>query len=264
MKNPIQTEFKNVRREMYFYLLAMFKKNRMPDTKFILFSQGRTGSNLLRTLLHSHPDIFCDGDIFVHRYIKMLSPKLYLKGHLANATAKVYGFQLKLDALERFEKDAKRALSDFHENGWKIIYLRRKNLFRRKLSAKMAIAKNKWLYTSDNRLESSQSVKFHWDCDELLASLEDADRREQKDTEVLGQLPYLEIIYEDELSKAEQHQKTADKLFDFLGVQSATIHTNMVKTPFQSPEEIIENYDEVVTFLSQTKYAHFLEDNSTE
>jgi LPS sulfotransferase NodH len=261
MKNPIQREFNNIGREMYFYLYALFKKNNISDTRFILFSQGRTGSNLLRTLLHSHPDICCHGDIFVRRYTKMLFPRLFLKGHLAKATAKVYGFQLKRQVLEWFEKDAKRFLSDFHENGWKIIYLRRKNLFRRKLSAKIAIANQKWLYTADSHSEPPQSLKFHWNCNDLLASLEDAERQEQKDVEVLGQLPYLEIIYEDELSNSEQHQKTADNIFNFLGVQSATIQTNMVKTPFQSIEKIIENYDEVVTFLSQTKYAHFLEDN---
>jgi len=197
MKNQITKEFKKVGWEMYFYQLALLKKTGIPhNTRFILFSQGRTGSNLLRTLLDSHPDIACDGDIFVHRYIKMLSPKLYIKGHLAKASgAKVYGFQLKLSALEEFEKDAKRFLSDFHENGWKIIYLRRKNLFRRKMSAKIAIAKNKWLYAKEQHLESAQSFKFHWDCDELLASLKDAERREQKDAEVLKELPYLEIIY---------------------------------------------------------------------
>lgn len=202
MKDQIIKEFKTVKREIYFYLLALLKKTSIPQTRFILFSQGRTGSNLLRTLLHSHPDIVCSGDMLVHPYIQLLSPKLYMKGHLARSgtNTKVFGIQLKLPHEERFERKAKRFLSYFHENGWKIIYLRIKNLFQRKLSAKIAIAKNQWLYFSNaHREDPSQPFKVHWNCDELLASLEDAERREQYDIAVLEQLPKLEIIYEDDL-----------------------------------------------------------------
>ena len=31
--------------------------------RFVLFGQGRTGSKLLVELLHSHPDIHCDGEV---------------------------------------------------------------------------------------------------------------------------------------------------------------------------------------------------------
>jgi len=34
-------------------------------TKFVIISQQRSGTNLLRSLLNSHPDIFCFGEMFI-------------------------------------------------------------------------------------------------------------------------------------------------------------------------------------------------------
>jgi LPS sulfotransferase NodH len=258
----IRGEFKRVRGEIFSYLLALFKKTKEPDSKFIIFSKGRTGSNLLRTLLNSHPEIVCEGDIFLRLYVRILSLKLYIKGRIAKNPTNVYGFQLKLTQLERQKIDAKQFLSYLHENGWKIIYLSRKNLFRRIISAKVANSRHQWLYhDSKSGSDYSTSFKIHLDGEKLLTSLEKAEISELKDKALLEQLPYLEIFYEDDLLKAEQHQKTADKIFDFLGVQSASIETNMVRTPYQNLAEVIENYDEIAALLSKTKYAHYLEED---
>ncbi|MCK5523308.1 MAG: hypothetical protein KAI83_09265 [Thiomargarita sp.] len=257
----IRGEFKRVRGEIFSYLLALFKKTKEPDSKFIIFSKGRTGSNLLRTLLNSHPEIVCEGDILLRLYVRILSLKLYIKGRIAKNPTNVYGFQLQRAQLNHEKIEAKDFLSDLHNNGWKIIYLRRKNRFRQKISSKIAISRNQWLYSSKSNSEPSTSFKVHVDTQELLTELENAENAALKDKADLKEIPYIEIIYEDDLLKAGQHQKTADKIFDFLGVQSAPVETNMIKTPYQNLAEVIENYDEITALLSKTKYAHYLEED---
>ena len=50
-------------------------------------------------------------------------------------------------------------------------------------------------------------------------------------------------------------------VFDFLGIDSVPIKTKMAKTAASSNlSDIIENYEEVERVISQTPYAHFLEE----
>ena len=94
----IQGDLKAVVREeivSYFRALST-RKMKLPRHNFVIFTQGRTGSNLLRNLLNSHPNIFCIRDPFVRWHIKVLLPKLHIRGKLAKYSkrATVCGFVL--------------------------------------------------------------------------------------------------------------------------------------------------------------------------
>ncbi|NJO15200.1 MAG: sulfotransferase [Thioploca sp.] len=256
--NLIKHDIRSVGQEMRSYLRVLLKKDRL-NNKFVIFGQGRTGSNLVRTLLQSHPQIICRGELFLRYYLKVFMPKLFLQGQLAKCPSnKVYGFQLQPVHLSFHQVDSKAFLSYLHNQGWKIIYLKRKNWLHQKISAMIAIRKNKWHYQASDA-KTDKSTKIHLNSNDLIKELEKKGLDYTKDKEMLESLPYIEIIYEDDLLTAEQHQSTADKIFAYLNLASAPVKTSLQKTPYKI-SEVIENYEEIATLLSQTQYAPFLKE----
>jgi hypothetical protein len=75
----------------------------------------------------------------------------------------------------------------------------------------------------------------------------------------LSNIPHLEIIYEDDLLSSEQHQKTINKVFSYLELDSIKVQTTLQKTSSDNLVDDILNYEEIVDFISQTQYAHFLD-----
>lgn len=113
--------------------------------KFLILSRSRTGSNLLRSLLSSHPDVICLGEIFgsVGNEVKndiIKSPIKYLKRiafgyHKKNI--KSVGFKIFY-----YHPEFKCSTNIWNylenQNNIKIIHLKRKNILRTILSRKIA------------------------------------------------------------------------------------------------------------------------------
>lgn len=71
-------------------------------------------------------------------------------------------------------------------------------------------------------------------------------------------IPYITIVYEEDLLPGDKQQKTMDIIFDYLDLPSVSVRTNLVRTTSDNMSDFIENYEEVVNIISQTKYAEFL------
>lgn len=256
--NLIKHDIRSLNQEIRSYLRVLWQKE-LPNNKFIIFGQGRTGSNLVRTLLHSHPQVICRGEVFMRHYLKVLMPKYFLRGQLAqHSVDKVYGFQLQPVHFQFHRIDGKAFLSYLHDQGWKIIYLTRKNWLHQKISAIIAIHKNKWHYRA-SEVKTTKSPKIYLDGNEIIKELDKKGLDYIQDEEMLKSIPYLEIIYEENLLTADQHQPTADKIFTYLNLASAPVKTSLQKTPYKI-SEVIENYEEIAAILKQTQYAKFLEE----
>ena len=254
--NLLKNDIQSINWEIYFYI-QFFRKN-MTNRKFVIFGQGRTGSFLVRTLLNCHPQIVCQGEIFSRYYLKVFMPKFFLQGITKSFSDKVYGFDLQPNHLTFHQIKGKLFLSYLHDNGWKIIYLKRKNLFHQKISAIIAIQQNKWHYWK-NDTKISNFTKIYLDSNEIIKELENKRLDYIKEQEMLESLPYLEITYEDDLSTVAQHQATANKIFTYLNLPSVLVKTNLQKEPYKI-SEIIANYEQLYDLLSQTQYAAFLEE----
>jgi hypothetical protein len=256
--NLIKHDIRSLNQEIRSYLRTLWRKD-LPNNKFVIFGQGRTGSNLVRTLLGSHPQITCRGEVFLRYYLKILMPKYLLRGKLAEFPVNnVYGFQLQPVHLRFHRINGKAFLSYLHNQGWKIIYLTRKNWLHQKISAIIAIHKNKWHYRASD-VKTAKSPKIHLDGNEIIRELDKKGLDYIQDQEMLESLPYLEIIYEENLLTTNQHQPTADKIFTYLNLPSVPVKTSLQKTPYKI-SEVIENYEEIAAILKQTQYAKFLEE----
>jgi len=258
---PIKQELIKIHNEVSAYLWALLKKDK-PDNKFIIFSQFRTGSHLLTNLLNCHPNVFCAGEIFLNNLVrkKLFFPMLYIKGKMVRFEKHVYGFQLKSYHINKlhFIFDRKEFLTTLHKNGWKIIHLQRRNLLRQTISGMVARQRQQWNTTKEKPFLKS---KFLIDSKKLIKGIQNRENLKLQEKEMLVQLPYcLEVIYEDELLNSEQHQKTADRVFEYLGVDSVPVKTTLIKASSDKLSDMIENYEEVSSVISKTKYAKFLDD----
>lgn len=231
-------------------------KHAPPATRFVVFAQGRTGSTLLVTLLNSNPSIHCDGEI--------LRKKRLFPGHLIAARSRlggrdVYGFKLKIYQLWAQKiYDARPFVHGLHEDGWKVIYLKRRNILRQVISRMVARHRQGGLHWSEDgpvRLD-----RIHVDCGKVVRVIEQRKAYLVKEAEVLEGLPLLPLVYEDHLLHPETHQETVDDVFGFLGVPSVPVETNLIRITSDRLPDFIANYDELVQVIEQTEHADLLRD----
>jgi len=244
-------------REIATYGSALVKNPKTPKQKFVVFFRPRAGSNLVVDLINSHPEVYCDGEIFGVGHVgKVLFPKLYLKGRWLRANNKnVYGYKINLNQIVKQGFGPKIFLSDLQQQDCKIIYTERLNSLRQAASFLIAEKRKKWVGTAENQLTGKVSI----DCHALVSKIERLEKAISLEKELLAPYPYLHLAYETDLLSAEQHQATSDRVFEFLGLESLPVKTERVKTaPSHNLADVIENYDEVESVVSQTKFAKFL------
>ena len=255
---------------------AYFRALRSPSSrdkpKFILLAGYRSGSTLLAALLNCHPAIFCDGEIFLkfckqHPYsrlrrpfAKLLSPHLYIKGCVDFGQSNTwYGFDLKISQLETVHFEPLHGLlheqlADLHRNNWRIIYLRRDNLYRQAVSNLLARSRNHWLVNEPTTLS-----RVYMEPRDLLNELIWFEKQAVLERNALQHLPHLTVLYERDLRQAGNHQAAADKAFSYLGLESFPVQTSLHRTTADSLADNIQNHDEIDRSIGQTKYAHYLE-----
>lgn len=226
-----------------------------PVRKFIIFGQGRTGSTLLVDLLNSSPEIHCDGEILIER---VQFPKLFIAGRSRLSGRSTYGFKVKIYQLTDVQgiKNPRQFMVNMHKRGWKIIYLRRTNILRQALSNIVAIHRK-----SFHRRQTEgpfQPERIYVDCDDLLNRMRKRASHSRDEAGVLKDLPHVTVTYENELLKAESHQESLDRVFEYVGVPSVPVRTKLVRTTSDSLSDIIQNFEEVSRFIGHTEYAGLL------
>ena len=258
-KTGIKKMMKSVFPESAYAYLALCHTSKITGPKFLILLQGRSGSQLLGDLLNCHPDIHCDTEkIGWKQWSTLFDLKSYLKWRRKKRTEPIYGFRFKLrHVTEVQDVNVAHFLRHLHRRGWKIIYCKRENRLRQEISSLIGNQRNKW---SDTSAEPLVGQKFEIECQQLLSSIEARERYAAQEEEVLAGLPHLTIVYEKDLLNAKQHQATLDRVFDYLGVPSVPVKTTLVRTSGNNLGDIVSNYEEIVRFISQTKYAKFIDE----
>ena len=233
-----------------------------PPGGFVIFAMGRTGSNLLASLLHCHPDIDCEGEILSRRLIGYTPwPRVWLQGRRALHRRPRYGFRLKVYHLtvDQRVRDPARLLSDLCGAGWKIIHLSRRNLLRQALSNLRLIGTGKAQYGSAEPLPAEKIVV---DCRRVIELMRTRALLAEQEKSMLAPLPHLSLCYEDDLSDGRRHQAAADRAFAHLELPRAAVRTALARIHAGALPELIANYEEVRDALAGTPYAPFLEEGA--
>ena len=218
-------------------------------TNFIIFSQSRSGSTLLKELLQSHSAIRCEGEILAvtDGYIKNTLilrilrrfpvPYIFYLRYLARS--EVFGFTL----FSYHIRYPEFYLPFLNRLGWKIIYLKRRNILNQSLSAIIADKRN--YFHNKNNENSVLPEQLKVSAEELLEHAKQRIKRHKKEENILEKCTYLPISYENDLENEEDWGSTARNIFDYLNLEFEQVKSSLKKTYAIPYSQLIENYEEL-------------------
>jgi LPS sulfotransferase NodH len=244
--------------ELLTYLKAFFSFPKQNIIKFVIFAQGRSGSTLLVKLLNNHPHIMCDGEILnVKRQRKKFFPLKFVKSKARICKQNAYGFKVKIYQLYKDKSpsqnvDPKKFITDLYRSGWKIIYLKRNNIFRQAISSFVAISRDQY----HNRSKRLVLPKLNIDPNKLLRAMKNRERHLRGEAKILKNIPHIKIIYEKDL--LHDKKKALNKIFRYLKIPFYPVKTNLKRISKDRLQDYILNYEELKKELSKTEYAKFL------
>jgi LPS sulfotransferase NodH len=233
----------------------------MYKTPFVVLGTQRSGTTLLITLLDSHPEIFCAGEIFntnptkIHHdefsYRNNKNKKIYEfldYFYKKNNKFKAVGFKLMLDQL-KLHPDI---LNFIKNNNLKIISMERENTLKTYISHLIAKKTNIWASGSPVK-----QVRISIDTASIIAELDAIVQKKEENEKISSKFDCLKVTYENLTTNKE---KTVRVILNFINVNDRFIELKTSQTKINSDElkDVIENYEEVYTVLKNTSYEKYL------
>ena len=252
----------NVKRILLPYYRFLFVRRGLPNTKFVIIAQGRSGSTLLANLLNNHPSIFCDGEIFMRRtYGQILFPYFHIVNHSKSAYIRgksAYGFELKIYQFFIDQRICcyKELIHKLNKEGWKFIHLRRLNVLKQCLSSQVYAAYGFSSTRDSNRLKG---IRINVDCDRLLKSMRFRMWCNKLEDKALKDCPHMSITYEEDLLDNDRHQETADNTFEYLGIPTVSVKASLKKIASDHLADNIINYDEFREIVRDSEFGDLAE-----
>lgn len=247
-----------MKKEVKRTLVSLFGNNKYK--KLIIVARSRTGSNLLASLLNSHPKIEVRGEVFSR--IKQASCRTVWNKVFSKRLPwiKYLGFKIFYD--HPIDSDDKEVWDFIKKDvDIRIIHLKRRNILRSHVSRLIALKTDKWTSTQNNEPAENESRAVEVDTGHCIDQFQQLEKwQNDHDKRSFSQHEYLEVIYEE---LASEPQKIMNEVFDFLQLPRRKVETKLKR---QNPEPLnllIKNYSEVKKVLEEKGYAHFLIENKT-
>jgi hypothetical protein len=250
-------QLKHRSHEAIAYLFNYIKLAPLDQVRVVIFGQGRTGSTLLENLLCSSGHFRQNGELLNTSKGEILFPTDFIRGLSKWKSKDNFIFHVKIYQLTRDRRrpiDPSLFIHTLYSEGWKIIYLRRKNKVKHALSTIIAEHRRAYHKFDDHKEEFNLFV----DCEKFIEIVNGRFISEQMEKQVLDQIEYFEAIYEDDLERSDTHQITADKIFNYLSLEQRDVHTRYRKINTFPIEKLISNYDEFADCLKKHGWQYFL------
>jgi len=232
----------------------------LPELRFAIYGQGRTGSRLLCDLLNSHPDITCDLEILAER---ASNPRSLVEAHARLAKTRAHGFKFKYYQLtERHGvHDVGGFLRDLHDGGWRYLYLSRENVVRHALSSILRASTGVTHRLGDKPGDrSNEYPRVTVDIDELRTWIEQKREREALELEALGDLPRLDVVYDRDLVGADAQARATARIVEWLGLPPAEMTAKIRPNTPKKLSDLVDNLDELRRAFDGTDVRPYLED----
>lgn len=225
-----------------------------PARRFGILTTGRAGSELLVSLLASHPLIACDGEILALRRMAPLQ-LIEARSALAGARgAEAYGFKLLRSHLvlqgASVPASAVRAL---RRRGFRIIGLERRDLLQQAISFLTAAEAGYHHRRGDGAVHTPAIV----DPAAVIATMYLLEEAAAFGREVLAD-DEPALVYEDDLADAGRQQRTVDRICEMLGLRHHQATSELVRLSPRRTEQLVENHEELARALEGTRFAAYL------
>jgi len=251
----IKTEFFGYARELKLHLDSKINTTYHPSKKFVIFSTGRSGSTLLVNMLNTNHQVECAGELLRS---KNVAPRKVIDVSKQLCSKEVFGFKLltyQLLDLQYTITDKKKFLEQLVEDGYKIIYLERKNSLLQAFSVLYAMQRNVWHHKNT---ETIKHTKIKLNPNRLADMIHEFEIFKIKEQSLLDGLPYLYLNYEEDLAQTANLKNTVLRLEDYLKLTLQDPLLNLRKVTPKKLSGFLINDQEISKFiLSQKKYEQF-------
>lgn len=225
--------------------------------RFIVMSRSRTGSNLLMSLLNSHPNIHAEGEVFRHLngrpYTRVLARAFARQAFFVKAKGfKIFYYHPQDDPSGEIW-NALAAMEDLH-----VIHLKRRNVLRTLVSRKLAGLEGRWRSAPGSQQQSpptDESVSF--DVPELEHGFRETRAWEQAGEERFHDHSILTLEYEGMLDRFEE---TAREVLSFLGVRQQRLTSPLQKQNTRGLRDMVVNYDDLKLAFADTEWQEFFDE----
>jgi len=221
--------------------------------KFVIVSRARTGSNLLVSLLNSHPQVDARGELL--RELRGASVEARLDHIYGRKPRRIQavGFKLfyyhPLDDRQAPVWARLRETDELH-----VLHLKRRNVLRTLTSRKLASTTNVWLDRGETGpIRDKPMVRFS--PDELGRAFEQNDVWEAACDREFRNHHMMGLYYEELVS----HPAVLERVVEFLGVPPRQLHTSLHQ---QNPEHLsalITDYEELQRAFQRSRWASFFD-----
>lgn len=221
--------------------------------KFIVLSRSRTGSNLLISLLNSHPNIQVSGEVFVRLdgqdYQTILARQFARQPWNIDAR----GFKLfYYHPVDNPQCGLWETLQQMPQ--LKVIHLTRKNTLQIMVSRKIAVLSNEWQASHQTPTSSNKTLTLTFTAEELIKGFERTERWQAAGDEWFANHDVLQVDYD---SLVNEQQRTFTAMSEFLGVAPTIPNTSLTKQNARPLSEVIENYAQLQQEFAATRWARF-------
>jgi LPS sulfotransferase NodH len=230
-----------------------------PKRRFVIVAPARSGSELLVSLLNSHPQIRCDGELC--KYARE-HPSRFVDGHAVTARLRgvpAYGWKLGLTsflyAQDRYG-GAEKWLAAQVKAGHRIVFLWRRDFLDQAISFLTAQQSGTFHVWASGGAHPTDIR--HVAAERVLAHIVTQEGELEWIRGALDGMPHLELVYEDDLADESRHQETADRVVRALDLPSAPVATELIRHPVHAGLDRLSNADEVRSLLAVTRYAYLV------
>jgi LPS sulfotransferase NodH len=251
-----------------------------PATRFVVTCPARTGSSMLTSLLQSHPEICCHGEVFGWRVfegfkginyngpisehrkppivdklvqLRLDDPVLFLRDFVLFAGEyKAVGLKFKYEELSIEHFTAVRHWIRDNQD-IKIIHLTRQNLLKRYASQVIATKITKVFNTWQEVPPPTRITLSPEECEREFAHTE---QRQERYTKLFAKHDVLHMTYEELI--ADRDVKLT-QIQTFLGLEPTELRTGMKKLNPDSLADLLENYNELHQHFVGTRFESFFD-----
>ncbi len=259
--------------------------------KHLILTNGRSGSNYLRSLLNQHPQVVNYGEVLGDWTIPYkLHKRLGLGGNSSESyldyiynskvffyLAQIYSAYSKIIKKEKINFKNINQILTIGIKDFSINFVR-KNIEHYLRERKDILVINLFRKNSLKRLISLQSMelsgvvelrgnnvktkrKLNLPTANLLPQLEIFEGEKKQQFDLLSQIEQkriLNIAYEDYFSSPKSQEQFNHQIFEFLEVPEMTVQSNHSRILPDKISEKVENYEEVAQTLNGTEYEVYL------
>lgn len=228
---------------------------------FVVYGQARTGSTLLVSLLQSHPQIQCDGEILnpgqwrrgIKRYLRKIVrhiPEAYVLWEANRAPKDTFGFKL----LHMQVPVSSRLISNLHRLQWQLIHIQRRSLFDVAISRQVAWQKQHW----GDYKPSLQTDGIVIPVEDFLGKLQKCVAIKQEEFHTLAELPHISVVYEEDLLHEQDRQRIFNLIFSCLRIEPHQVATTKKRSWDRPYSELVTNFAELQD-LMETEHGRLLQ-----